>query len=436
MRLASFFYQRGDTRIDFRPPEPRHPLLSEVLGALNVTLLVGANGSGKTALVSTLVRLFHHVDWKHERIPAPCGATYVLPDVKEPIQLLFADGAISIEVGSGRSAPILDTTQGRKSSNDERIESLLPQVICSVFSTRGEYPSEKQWNARGMRKTRIYDTALLYGTDHYNIGSLSRGLRLLCSKEFQNARNALESVVGLTVTNRIRVYPTGELTRRAFDLSYDTDWDPDDWYGREAEWRRVREVLPWVNPGWLQINDELRDAEEQGLLYVNDVQLVHKQRVLSLMTLSAGQKMLLVRLLSILSTIQDGSLIVLEEPELHLDPNWCSGLIQLFGAFFSSFRAHMIVTTQSPSVMRCFPSSCVLHLTPTGFESPAAELFLASESLVADTLYRPGALTSLDQAVMSKIEALPPERQKEALAFLGEGPVRFLASLRKEKRES
>ncbi len=164
-----------------------------------------------------------------------------------------------------------------------------------------------------------------------------------------------------------------------------------------------------------------------GQIYINDVLLTDKmQRQQTLMTLSAGQKMLFVRLLSILSSIEHGSLVIVEEPELHLDPLWCAGLVQIFGAFFGQFHAHIIISTQNLSVIRCFPAKTIILMTEKGPRQFDENLFLASESVVADELYRGTSLTSLDELVLKRILRMKKDQQEKELRSWGKDRFVFL----------
>jgi len=330
----------------------------------------------------------------------------------------------------GHARTVRDSSRSRAEPRDDTLIDLLPNTICSVFSTRGEYPAQKAGNARGLRHTSLYDIAALYGRHHYNIGSLSAGLSRLVSPGFEAARRALATLAGLHVGTDVKVFPTQRLTRQALASVPEFLWRSEQtWDFEQAEWSRLRQHLPWLATDWIPVDPEVLQAEADGLVYINDVVLTSaNSRRFSLMTLSAGQKMLLVRLLSILSKVSDDSLVILEEPELHLDPLWCGSLLELLGAFFGRFRAHLVVTTQNLSVMRCFPAQTVIAMND-GRPSPLHQrTFLASEAVVADLVYRGQALSTLDELVLARLAGLGDLSNREsAVALLGEGPVRFLA---------
>ncbi len=430
MRLTEFEYEHLGRRVRLRFNVEPYPMLVDITGRLCLTLLVGANGSGKTSVLSSLVRLFHHADWRQERILSPARAQYRLPGHSRAFSLNFDGRSVLLEHDAA-STTIADTGRPRNPREDPGLLPLLPTVVASVFSTRGEYPSRKVGNARGLRHTAIYDISKLYGKHHYELGSFSAGLRKFVSEEFASARDGLRDITGLTATGHVSVFPSRQLRdaanfRRGAEDAFFMDAD---WRLTPRQWKRLQRIVPWLQPGWIPVTEEVLAAEKRGDIYINDVLILDPlQQERSLMTLSAGQKMLLVRLLSILSSINDGTLVIFEEPELHLDPLWCAGLVQLLGRFFGRYDAHFIITTQNLSVVRCFPSQALILMSNGQPLEVRDKIFLASEAVVADVLYRGGSpLGSLEDLVLDRLHSFDGANRQAALRTLGEGPLRFLA---------
>ncbi len=429
MQLLEFQYNHSGSTISIRPNLDGSPITKHILKKLRTTLIVGPNGAGKSTMLSTLVRLFHHVDWHQNRIPCASVARYRLPTRADDLIIEYDGSRVELSGFGKGTRPIADSAVRRNKSFEEPfLSAFLPQVIASVFSTRGEYPKPKAPNYRGSHHSAVFEISEMYGKNHYRMGSLSNGLGRLLTDPYENARNCFKAVTGLEIVPYVKCHPTARLEHPN---------DVPEYENSKATPERIRKVRGWLDDDWIKFDLRVLRAEAEGLIYINDVSLRNKtngDKVLSLMTLSAGQKMLFVRLVSILSKLRDGSLIVLEEPELHLDPIWCSGLLELFGAFFGNYDCHLFITTQNLSVTRCFTSESIILMQDHQPKTIEEQLFLASEAVIADKLFRSTSLSRLDLIVLNNLRHRNRQDRKLQMNALGEGPLRFIAGLDAENR--
>ena len=79
----------------------------------------------------------------------------------------------------------------------------------------------------------------------------------------------------------------------------------------------------------------------------------------SLDRLSSGQAILLTVLTEILAVIEIGSLVLYDEPELHLHPNAIAGLMRGFSRILNKFESYAIIATHSPLILQQVPSHYV-----------------------------------------------------------------------------
>lgn len=118
------------------------------------------------------------------------------------------------------------------------------------------------------------------------------------------------------------------------------------------------------------VNSDSKQAENMpdefinALLFLNKYrlitvrQLVFKKgnNVVNMKELSSGELSVLLCILKINSEIEDGSLILIDEPELSLHPAWQSKIIPSINECFSSYRGcHFIIATHSPLVVSSIP---------------------------------------------------------------------------------
>ena len=103
--------------------------------------------------------------------------------------------------------------------------------------------------------------------------------------------------------------------------------------------------------------DQLRMARRltrAGIVQMADVTLRRELsgRRIGITDASSGELSLVVTLLGIASSIEDGSLILLDEPEISLHPQWQSEYLGRLTAAFSAFEGcHFVLATHSPTLV-------------------------------------------------------------------------------------
>ncbi|WP_406819529.1 AAA family ATPase [Pseudomonas sp. KnCO4] len=71
-----------------------------------------------------------------------------------------------------------------------------------------------------------------------------------------------------------------------------------------------------------------------------------------LLSASSGEMSLVTAFLGLASVIQDGSLILIDEPEVSLHPEWQSGYIDLLQKTFADYKnCHFVIATHSPLIV-------------------------------------------------------------------------------------
>ncbi|CAK2014842.1 ATP-binding protein [Vibrio crassostreae] len=99
---------------------------------------------------------------------------------------------------------------------------------------------------------------------------------------------------------------------------------------------------------------------EYDLIELDDVvftKSISKQDFL-LSQASSGELSLLFTMSSIAGEIEDGSLILIDEPELSLHPEWQLNLLSLLTDIFSNYKScHFIIATHSPNIISSIPDN-------------------------------------------------------------------------------
>lgn len=82
--------------------------------------------------------------------------------------------------------------------------------------------------------------------------------------------------------------------------------------------------------------------------------------------LSSGHKIVLLTLTRLVETVQERTLVLLDEPECHLHPPLLSAFVRALSHLLSEQNGVAIIATHSPVVLQEVPASCVLKLIRSG----------------------------------------------------------------------
>lgn len=87
--------------------------------------------------------------------------------------------------------------------------------------------------------------------------------------------------------------------------------------------------------------------------------------------LSSGHKIVLLTITRLVETVEERSLILLDEPEAHLHPPLLSAFIRALSDLLINRNGVAIIATHSPVVLQEVPRSCAWKLRRTGSETNA-----------------------------------------------------------------
>lgn len=376
--------------------------LLDIYGKLGISLFAGPNGSGKTSLLSFVGQIFHRLEREPEQLPS-FEIDYSFEDKngkrlecrlsKESDEFgvrLTVDGVVQgIIRRNDRGNPVR-----RSGSIDyDAVKKYLPvNIIISAFSLHGEYPFPRSDNWIGDRRLNIFDTKNLYGTNHYSFPSFSRAIRKLL--ELKNSGNSaiatLERLLAGQFTGRVKI----------------------------AE----REIGSEAN--WVDFSDDVAFQEKDEQIYINDFELQSGGNLLTLGNMSSGQKMLFIRLLSILDTIQDNSIVIIEEPEIHLDLNWSRQIISILLAFFSTYKAHLLIATHSFSLLNSVPNNWIFLSKNGNFSPPPKPILLGNESVITNEIFAPMP-HAIENQILSFAANATIEQLEKLFSTLGESGAKY-----------
>lgn len=101
---------------------------------------------------------------------------------------------------------------------------------------------------------------------------------------------------------------------------------------------------------------KLQPLRRAGFLQLSAVEILKGGRVSNLKMASSGEMSIVTALLSLASAITNGSLVLIDEPELSLHPEWQVRYVDLLLRTFSNFHGcHFVIATHSPLVVSELP---------------------------------------------------------------------------------
>jgi len=128
---------------------------------------------------------------------------------------------------------------------------------------------------------------------------------------------------------------------------------------RVSRWRRALEML--------QADPIFRDADVASLARpgVESDELKTEARKL-FKNLSSGHKIVLLTITRLVETVEEKTLVLLDEPEAHLHPPLLSAFVRVLSDLLINRNGVAVIATHSPVVLQEVPQSCVWKIRRTG----------------------------------------------------------------------
>lgn len=375
---------------------------------LQVSVLVGRNGSGKTTLMSLIATLFHNIERYGNKIPADFEFIYTTNWTEKELEVSIKHERnlikISIE-GLYNEIQLLPKKNAREDhfsliNPDEpfikykEIRDFLPfKVVTSTFSIHGEYPNARPSNYIGDEIVHVQSITDIYGKNHWNLGSISLGIfRFL--KLYFNESNKLKELLNL------------------FDLKFTNRV-----LFSQSDWERVQKK-------WLKLPESSFIKKHD---YLNDIEFKRNGRIITLSNMSSGEKMLLLRSLSILNSIEQDSIVIIEEPELHLDPVWNRQLTTLFEVLLSGYNSHLLIATHNYAIINSVQQSNIIYLDKGSEHKISENTFLASYEELFRILYGEDFRSNkIEEDFLSTLSEKSIDQLKEDYNKIGNSIYKYL----------
>ncbi len=177
-----------------------------------------------------------------------------------------------------------------------------------------------------------------------------------------------------------------------------------------------------------------------------DFRKICRHRFLKLLPdMSSGHTIVLLSTFSLIATVDDKSLVLIDEPESHLHPPLLSAFIRALSWLLYQVNGVSIIATHSPVVLQEIPRSCVWKIMRSETEMianrPDIETFGENVGILTREIFgldvdRSGFITVLHKAVTSKdsFEDIYRKTFKRQIGAEGLTLLRALVDIRDRKK--
>lgn len=104
---------------------------------------------------------------------------------------------------------------------------------------------------------------------------------------------------------------------------------------------------------WLEVLTELLEQEHSTV--ISQIE----QENFNSINLSSGQHILICTITELIANIDNESIILFDEPEIHLHPNAIANLMRMFNLLLEHFNSYAIFSTHSPLILQEIPSKYI-----------------------------------------------------------------------------
>lgn len=136
------------------------------------------------------------------------------------------------------------------------------------------------------------------------------------------------------------------------------------------KWRRSIKML--------ESDPNFKEADISKLIEIEDETNFSEETADIFRRLSSGHKIVLLTITRLIESLQERTLVLLDEPEGHLHPPLLSAFIRTLSELLIKSNGVSIIATHSPVILQEVPRSCVWKLRRSGAEMVADRLSIES----------------------------------------------------------
>lgn len=449
-------------------------LISRIYGNINFTVFVGENGVGKTTILSFIANVFRNLQRFHNRILSDFKMIYQLSENKfEDIIIEKIEEEIFFSVNGikrlllefdGKKRNYVGEKCAKNVTYDEIKNKLPTNVIVSCFDV--DYPSDYNWNYNGDRLIKIKPVDKMYKKTGFGM-DISQGIVEFLLKYFYEDNKLEEFFIslGFKFSEELHIYRNfyshDNYLHDIFEDFYEDEgynsWEE---FLKNTNFKYEYEFINYVvsEEFWSEYCEEIVDDKSDtksssnekfnfnkfiegnsfnksvlyrlilnDKLYINEFFIRKGTEILSLNKMSTGEKMFLCRIFFVLSKIEDNSLIILEEPEIHLNYSWVKQLITVIKILFDKYKTHFLISTHNNAFINMLFPQSILILEDDIIRHPNFNTFLANEREINGKLFKNSKVKNIiEKEILLMIDTATKEELEHIMSNMGESYFRYM----------
>lgn len=387
------------------------------------TILIGRNGTGKSRMLSEICRAFDAFD-------SEITTQYRKKNVTKQTNTLSRRLELFYSLGCSKPFHLFYNGNSNNVISADKYNDLHPprRVIATTITPFDKFPIGKKRISKENQFEKDRTSIYRYLGSKNDIGQLSgtgQISRVIESLMFASEKSRSELVKLNKVFDFLKYHPTVAIDydfrfrKHALEQMslFDTGGDTDEFcralgvdlrqrYSFNAELSKnndflnqLREAMKSVSntthyerkctieydfesgvfkSGSLDIFRHVLFLRKYGLLSFADLRMVklEQNQEISIRDASSGEQAVVLTFLGIASEIEDSSLVIIDEPEISLHPEWQEKFIELLRSTFNGYQGcHFILATHSPLLLsRIDGESCSVVTMDDLSITPAKEL--------------------------------------------------------------
>ncbi len=403
--------------IVFNDNDEPSELQKNIFDKMNICLLSGENGTGKTTLMSFVALIFRYLQRFRERVPSDYKLVYEISHSRKNthrITLEKTDKYCFITIDEERQYLMEYDLSSKKYRNNPNIKNIkqvtydeikkyLPSKVYvmgfdsaySHLSYGSGYIGDKLVKYRDISKT--YGTSSI-GCD-VSIGVVRFYEKYVTNNGFRKLINSL----GFDLADYVDIYANidyleedycfpiwerykfsenyKEGINKYFELKIDE-------YCERIE-SNTNERFNITDYFRIHKRDKtLEKLVESRNIYVNEFYLLKNNYLASISEMSTGEKSFLFDIFDLNTNIEDNSLLIWEEPETHMNEKWAKMLIPLISEMLKSYNSQWLISSHSSYLIKSLFQNQILCMTEEGATHPQINTFLANDVEIYKYLFK------------------------------------------------
>lgn len=463
MRFKEIYIESYKGLVNFRYKFlEKNEFYPQIFNELNLQIIIGENGAGKTSFLEFIGNVFSNLirEEYYKKIQSNFKFVYYLEGINEEITLEKEENIILLKVNNS----IIYYNEGCKEKTKRRsifdnLKKYLPySVIISNFSIDDDYPKKRSIRFIGYNPIVVNTVGSERMTRGFYL-NISKGFFIFYKEYYNNKdyRDFFYDSIGIELKEIVEGYYSTIQIEDELNDFYNKNLEE---INKELLIENFDEFLVQVETAELfrkkgLINKFDTDFNlklileskkiiiklfefliDNRVIYINNFFIVKKGKIMDFTMMSSGEKTLFYRVLSTLSDIEDNSIVIFDELEIHLNIIWTKQLIDIIKTIFKKYKSQIFISTHQYLFINSVFKENIIFLKNGIIKEINNTLFLANEDAIIGSLYPTlNSYTAGEKFVFEKIRdsEYPLEKLYD---ILGESYLKYLVFIEIERRKN